>query len=297
MTPTRARILSVLARSEALLREVAPQQADSLHDLILEARALPALAPPALPLIIPVSELASVTYLERIPEPAPAPLPPLRKFVRPKVQAEAPKAAQAPAKAPRARLETPPPPKPAARPAAEPIRRKHLTLVQPPPAVVEEPVEARKPIPPDPMGEKMREAEGARALLLEIVRRAAYDWVLYRGSTRLDQKALAEDAYMWLFVEDEEHPHWKVREEDEKEITGFVAICDALDLDVERVRSYIRKLTPNRVMSSGRPPENSRASDHAPHITLHTKVSDSGGDSGGGVDFDALITQMMDFDG
>lgn len=140
----------------------------------------------------------------------------------------------------------------------------------------------------------MRQAEGARALLLEIVRRAAYDWVLYRSSTRLDQKQLAEDAYTWLFVEDEDHPHWKTRREDEKLITGFVSICDALDLSVDKVRRYIRQLTPNRVMSSGRPPENSRASDHAPHITVHAKVTTDSG-TGESIDYDALINQLLDF--
>jgi hypothetical protein len=136
----------------------------------------------------------------------------------------------------------------------------------------------------------MREGEGARALLLEIIRRTAYDWVLYRASSRLDQKQLAEEAYTWLFLEDEDHPNWEVRIEEGKRLTAFIVICEELDLDVNRVRTYIRALTPNRVMSSGRPPENSRASDHSPDIEVHTSVPDS---SGG--DFEGFSLHLSDY--
>lgn len=256
----RTRVLPFLVRSERVLREVLPRQAEHLQDLIQVARGLPSLVQLPLPVI---------------EEPV---LTPLRHFVR--------------TPAPTPVVEEPP------RPARAPRRKRHLTLVKPEPVPVElETQESfRKPAPPDPIGDKMREAEGARALLLEIVRRAAYDWVLYRASTRIDQKALAEDAYTWLFLEDEDHPHWTIREDDDKEITGFFAICDALDLGVERVRAWIRKLTPNRVMSSGRPPENSRASDHSPNITLHTKM-DGGGGPGEGIDLDTILNALSDYDG
>lgn len=262
--PTGARVLPFLLRSERVLRDVLPEEAAELADLITEVRTLPALP---------------------IPEPPAAPLPPLRRFKRPAPAPAGFDVQEAPTRPDRAK--------------PKPLRKKHLRLVPPPaPAPVPTalvPIETRKEAPPDPLGERMREAEGARALLLEIVRRAAYDWVLYRSSTRIDQKILAEDAYTWLFVEDEDHAHWKVRRDDGKLITGFVAICDALDLDVSRVRKYIRALTPNRVMSSGRPPENSRASDHNPHIEVHTKVSNDAGGTGESIDFDALITQLMDY--
>lgn len=250
----RTRILPYLVRSERVLREVFPQEAGHVQEMIQVARGLPSLVAPPLPVI----------------EPPPPETQPLRRLTRKSV---------------------PPAKRTAEAAPARPARKKHLVLVHPAPAPDELQEVARKPAPPDPIGDKMREAEGARALLLEIVRRAAYDWVLYRQSTRLDQKALAEDAYTWLFVEDEEHPNWDLREKDEKEITGFVAICDALDLSAERVRKYVRALTPNRVMSSGRPPENSRASDHVPNITLHTKVA-SEGSGGGNVDFDAIIGML-----
>ena len=201
-------------------------------------------------------------------EPEPARPPPLRAF-RPR-----------PAKAPVPGRALPAPPR--ARPLLDRLKgAPHLRLL--PPAVPNP-----KAAPPDVLGEKMRQAEGARALLLEIVRRAAYDWVLYRSSRRLDQKVLAEDAFTWLFQEDEEHPNWQLRRAEGKDLTALVNICVELDLDVERVRGHIRNLTPNKVMSSGRPPENSRASDHSPSIKIHANIPDDlgGGDS---FDFDSLL--------
>lgn len=263
-----ARILAFLVRSERVLRGVAPEQAKQVEGLIAVVRALPPPAP-------------------RTVEPSP-PAPPLRHLARklagkpvPEAVPEAFSPQEAPTRPDRVR----------------PPRKRHLRIVPPPvPPLKLEPQQVRKEAPPDPIGDKMREAEGARALLLEIVRRAAYDWVLYRSSTRLDQKILAEDAYCWLFLEDENHPHWKTRREEAKLITGFISICEALDLDVNKVRQYIKALTPNRVMSSGRPPENSRASDHSPHIAVHTKVSEGLG-TRESVDYDALIMQLLDFDG
>jgi len=108
--------------------------------------------------------------------------------------------------------------------------------------------------PPDHIGETMAAGSGARALLLEILRRAAYDWVLYRSSTRLEHKYLAEDAYTWIFQEDEEHQNWAIRNGDGKQLTAFVTICEELDLDAEVVRRAIKALTLNRVVASGRPP-------------------------------------------
>jgi len=141
----------------------------------------------------------------------------------------------------------------------------------------------------------MREAEGARALLLEVVRRAAYDWVLYRSSRRIDQRQLAEDAYTWLFSEEEGHPNWALRHAEHKDITAFLNICQELDLDVCRVRNYIKNLTPNKVMSSGRPPENGRATDHSPAVEIHANIPypDGCADS---FDFDSLIHPQHEYD-
>jgi len=141
-------------------------------------------------------------------------------------------------------------------------------------------------LPEDLVGEFLQQAEGARALLLEIIRRAAYDWVLYRSSSRIDQKQLAEDAYIWLFVEDQNHPHWLIRVREGKQMTALLAICQELDLEVDIVRKHVRALTPHKVMSSGRPPENSRSSDYSVRVAVHADVP---GDDDISLDFEGLL--------
>ena len=93
-----------------------------------------------------------------------------------------------------------------------------------------------------------------RALLLEIVRRAAYDWVSYRTNRRLLYKRIANDAYIWLFVEGPGHPDWIERERGGWGICSFLAICEACDIDPEMLRARIRILTPQKIQSMGRPP-------------------------------------------
>lgn len=117
-----------------------------------------------------------------------------------------------------------------------------------------------RPPPPrvyEPRDEELllQEIQGCKQLLIEIIRRAAYDWVLYRGHTRLVQRALADQAYRWLFVETEGSADYAERMRDGKYITSFEAICEGLDLDPGRVREYIRRLTPKNVTSVGRPAE------------------------------------------
>jgi hypothetical protein len=96
----------------------------------------------------------------------------------------------------------------------------------------------------------LREAEGAKELLIEIIRRAAQDWVLYRTSNKPEQRQLADESYTWLFEEDEDHPNYKVRIAEHKELTAFVNICEVLDMSPTRVRGYICRLTPERVRAS-----------------------------------------------
>lgn len=93
-----------------------------------------------------------------------------------------------------------------------------------------------------------------RALLLEIVRRAAYDWVIYRNNRRLAHRKVAQDAYVWLFLEGPGHPDWIERGREGWSFFSFISICEALDLDPGSVRQHIRKLTPRRIQSMGRPP-------------------------------------------
>jgi len=111
-----------------------------------------------------------------------------------------------------------------------------------------------------------QEINGCKTLLLEVVRRAAYDWVLYRTSRRMIQRKLAEDAYTWLFVEEPGHTNWIERAKQGKHITSFLAICSELDLDADTVRSYVRRLTVKNVMSVGRPAEYRRRESSPPSL-------------------------------
>jgi hypothetical protein len=164
------------------------------------------------------------------------------------------------------------PPDPLPAPAAPaPVMGKLLVL----------PLPRRRPAPPLPEPEEetsawdpeqdssvvrlVREADegellqqsinGTKTLLLEIIRRAAYDWVLYRNSRRMVQRSMAEQAYRWLFVENPGTPDWTIRQRDGKHITSFISICEGLDLDPDTARRHIKRLTPRNVMSVGRPAE------------------------------------------
>jgi hypothetical protein len=98
-----------------------------------------------------------------------------------------------------------------------------------------------------------QDINGAKTLLLELVRRAAFDWILYRGSRRLMQKLLADGAYRWLFLEHPGTADWEERQREGKAGTAFEEICEALDLDADSVREHIKKLTPKHVTNVGRP--------------------------------------------
>jgi len=76
------------------------------------------------------------------------------------------------------------------------IERKHCTCCYPVlPAVQqakkEEEVSAWEPNSP-------RDVSRCKALLLEVLRRAAHDWVLYRQHKRMQLRVLADDAYLSL---------------------------------------------------------------------------------------------------
>lgn len=91
-------------------------------------------------------------------------------------------------------------------------------------------------------------------MLIEIIRRTAHDWILYRSSTRLNQRQIAEEAYDWLFNEKPGTPQWVERSLNKKELTSLYGICDVLSLDPEAVRAYVRRLTVKEILSTGRPP-------------------------------------------
>ena len=98
-----------------------------------------------------------------------------------------------------------------------------------------------------------------KALLVEVMKRAAHDWVLYRTSSKLDKKQLALDAYMWLFREEPGTEGWREREDSGFTITSFLAICEALDLDPDTVRGHIRQLSVPAILHVGRPAETRRS--------------------------------------
>lgn len=103
--------------------------------------------------------------------------------------------------------------------------------------------------------DKQAEASNCRALLLEVIRRASFDWVLYRGSSVLQKRMYAESAYNWLFVEEPGTPLWETRVRSGRELTAFVTICELLDIDPDLLREQVRTLTHRDIMSAGRPAE------------------------------------------
>lgn len=111
----------------------------------------------------------------------------------------------------------------------------------------------------DPEGhDVVMEASKCRALLLEVIRRSAHDWVLYRN-TRRPERAFALDAYVWLFEEEPGHPNWELRQREGEPLMAFLTICELLDLDPDTVRRRVREMTIRDIMTAGRPAERRRA--------------------------------------
>lgn len=150
-----------------------------------------------------------------------------------------------------------PPPAPS-RPVAKPAPEDAPSPWDPEPAtsirLVEEAEEDEEPLVRDE-ALILQEINGSKTLLLEVIRRAAYDYVLYRGNRRLAYRILAEQAHAWLFTERPGTKDWNLRQREGKFITSFEAICEALDLDPDSVRNHVKRLTPRNVMSVGRPAE------------------------------------------
>lgn len=104
----------------------------------------------------------------------------------------------------------------------------------------------------------IEEASVCRALLLDIVRRAVSDWVLYRSNSRIHLRALAQEAYVWLFEEGPGHPWWDDREGTPKQATSFLAICDVLEIEPGKIRERAKLIRPVDIKTAGRPPERRR---------------------------------------
>lgn len=121
------------------------------------------------------------------------------------------------------------------------------------------------------------EASRCRALLLEVIRRAVHDWVLYRQHEKRQLKLLAQAAYVWLFEEGPDHAHWRERQQaafdvrgeqvkGARALTSFLSICDAVGLIPEDVRKRARAMTPESILRAGRPAERRPARDESVSI-------------------------------
>lgn len=134
--------------------------------------------------------------------------------------------------------------------------------------------------------EPLYEASRCQAFLMEIIQRAAHDWVLYRQHHKLELKQLAEQAYIWLFEEEPGHPAWrtrekalfKVRDDDgqtvvevgSRKLTSFLSICEACGLDPEAVRERAREMTVESIMKTGRHLERRRAKNSNDSMSIET---------------------------
>lgn len=71
---------------------------------------------------------------------------------------------------------------------------------------------------------------GYRALWMKVIIRAAFDWVSYRDSLKMEQLKEAERAYKWLFAPNEL-------------FNSFENVCHLVDLPPEKIRFWVRSLT------------------------------------------------------
>lgn len=180
-----------------------------------------------------------------------------------------------------------PRPKRPKRPVALAKAPKHKLPKRTPRLEEEDDLDAPSAWDPEPIYEASR----CQAFLMEIIRRAAHDWVLYRQARKMELKALAEQAYIWLFEEEPGHPAWKDREralfriEDEvtkqpaievgtRRLTSFLSICEACGLDPETVRDRAREMTVEQVTRTGRRIErrNNRQTDYSATMDTHSVI-------------------------
>jgi hypothetical protein len=75
---------------------------------------------------------------------------------------------------------------------------------------------------------------GYRALWMKVIIRAAFDWVSYRDSQKLEQRKVAEFAFVWLF-------------KPSQLFNSFENICHLVDLPPEKIRRWAKKLTKDHV--------------------------------------------------
>lgn len=73
--------------------------------------------------------------------------------------------------------------------------------------------------------------QGEKLLLAAIIRRAAFDIALYKGSKKLSRRRIWEGAYTWMMSDRDDY------------FTSFVSICNLLDQDPNEIRRKSLKLT------------------------------------------------------
>jgi hypothetical protein len=133
-----------------------------------------------------------------------------------------------------------------------------------PEGVTEEDLE---PSPPNP---DVLSGTQVRSLLLDVLRRAIHDWVLYKNSSRLEHKELARHAFIWLFEEEEGHPWRLQRQQEGLDMLSLESVCDVLDIDIETVRRVARNTTERQIKTAGRPPERrKKVGDDSSHYAEH----------------------------
>lgn len=59
----------------------------------------------------------------------------------------------------------------------------------------------------------------------------------------MDHRLLAHSAYVWLFMEQPGTPMWKAREAEDRRVTSFNYICQEINIDADRLRGIIRRMS------------------------------------------------------
>lgn len=95
--------------------------------------------------------------------------------------------------------------------------------------------------------------EAYKALFASVLRRAIFDWILYRRHYKEEKRRLAADAYVWLFVERPGHRQWQKRLAARKEMLSFVSICDSIQVNPDEVHRVACGMTPKDIERLGRP--------------------------------------------
>lgn len=75
---------------------------------------------------------------------------------------------------------------------------------------------------------------GYRALWMKVIIRAAFDWVSYRDSDKLDKLKDAESGHNWIYGKG-------------CLFNSFENICHMIDLPPEKIRAWAKKLTKDQV--------------------------------------------------